>query len=780
VSADDSLAKLWDYVDRHRGRESSASLVDRWLHEQIEARSGPNLTPDLLYALSLRPGMWQDGQFLTPQPLAAFIAKVAAHYSAASVLDPTCGSGVLLHAVARSVDAEVVHGIEINARAAQLGQAVLGNMAMVVQGDAFNPPAAILNSYDLIVADPPLGMRLAEGQKGLSLGPSFKGELGHALTVWACQRLRDHGAALVIVTPAFLWGRDAPTVHEGIAASNCRIRALIHLPGGSLQSTGIDSYLVVLERGQQKQVFIAQYSDEATHQEQLLGNLQRRKPGPHPALGRLCTLAQFKGFESFAARERVKRLARTAGWTGVPAAEVFPAHRLLDQHKANQLEHGPNSVYLRLIGQPSAALKADRWISSSRRRIREVLHLHVNGSYADPRFLVHWFNVSQIGQATLAAASRSSLPPRVDLTSLLEATLYLPSIGEQINAIDGAANLTRIRAVADELERALWDGTGDMAAIVDQIATINQEDSFEDWMESLPFPLSSILWLHHASGGSFRERYEILLNFFEATAAFMATVHLSAFMASDELWDEYGRQLSQTLANQGLSLDRPSFGAWKTVTEFLSNTCGKLIRDTSKAELWQRIYGTPNRTVLAMLAHVELRNVLPRANRIRNDWKGHAGAVGDGKAEQIHAELMELVHSLRGAFGRTWCSYELIKAGNAEYKGGVYLNKVKRLMGTRSAPFEEVLRESIQPLETDALYLFDSAGRRGLQLQPFVRVMPSPEKHANACFIFNRREADGFRFVSYHFEAESAIADTTPEVGNALARLHFFDGELDS
>lgn len=774
MSSDDLLAGLWSYRDEHRGHASSAAIVDRWLHEQMEAPHGQGISPALLYALSKQRGMWQDGQFLTPQPLADFIARIAALYSVTSILDPTCGSGLLLHAVATGVRADVIHGIDINDRAIKLAQAVLGDQATIVHGDALSPQADILSHYDLIVADPPLGMRLDERQHVSSLGHAFKGELGHALTAWACERLKDRGAALIIVTPAFVWGSHAGKVHQAIAAAGCYIRALIHLPGGSLRWTAVDSYLVLLEHGAQKDVLIGQFSDDVTQQMQLIANIKRRKSGPQPGLGRLCPLKEFKGFESFVACDRLKRLARTAGWKGVPAADVFIAHGVIGQRQSDPLLHGPSSCYLRIAGRPFATLDPNELPGSDARRDAEVMHLQISPEHADPRFIVHWFNSSQIGSATLASVSRGSTLSRIDPSSLLEATLYLPPVCDQMQAIEAAAHLTRIRADADELETALWDGTGDVAAIANGIFTINQEDRFEDWFETLPFPLASILWRHHAGGGSARGRYGVLLHFFEAMAAFLATVHLSAFMAADDLWNEHGKILCRKLDGQHLSLDRATFGAWKLVNEYLSSVCGNLIKDADKAEQWRRIYGTPNQTVMAMLCSPELRSVLQRANRIRNDW-GHAGAIGDDKAQQIHDELMELVHNLRGIFGRNWVGYILIQPGEGRYKGGIHHYRTKRLMGSRSTPFEEVQLESIQPLENESLYLFDCASRTGLRLQPFVRVMPSPEKQANACFIFSRREAGHFHFVSYHFEGESEMDDELSDVGVALSRMHEFD-----
>ena len=263
----------------------------------------------------------------------------------------------------------------------------------------------------------------------------------------------------------------------------------------------------------------------------------------------------------------------------------------------------------------------------------------------------------------------------------------------------------------------------------------------------------------------------------EATAAFLATVHLSAFMASDDLWAEHGARLNRKLTDQHLSLDRATFRSWKLVVEYLSSACAKMMDDASKVEVWSRIYGTPSETVMAMLCEPEVRSVLQRANRIRNDWSGHPGAIGEEKAQQIHDELMGLVYVLRGVFGRSWLGYELIQPEDGRYNSGVYNYKAKRLMGSRSTPFAETQVESIQPLESGALYLFDDVSQTGLKLSPFVLVMPSPEKRANACFIFNRREAGGFRFVSYHFEDESEVEDAFPDVAEALGRMHFFDAE---
>jgi hypothetical protein len=281
-----------------------------------------------------------------------------------------------------------------------------------------------------------------------------------------------------------------------------------------------------------------------------------------------------------------------------------------------------------------------------------------------------------------------------------------------------------------ELESALWSCTEKADVVGQKILTINREDRYEDWIETLPFPLASILWRHRAGGGSTREQYDVLLHFFEATAAFVATIHLSAFMADDTLWSEVAQGLREALEKQHLSLERATFGAWKLTAEYLSGRCRKLLADDDDGKTTcARVYGTANSSHIAMVCRPELLSALQQANNLRNMTSGHGGAIGSDEAKGIHDELMTLVHTIRGVFGRSWLDYELIQPSDSRYQGGIYRYKARRLVGTRSTPFEVVERESVQPLESDRLYLFDASSQKGMLMCPFIRVMLSPEKN---------------------------------------------------
>lgn len=771
MSTEAALADLHRYLDVGRDHGTVASLTHQWLHERATRSGQSAITPDLLHAIDkmrFNP-QWQESG--TPQGLVTFIGKLAAMHKVETVLDPTCGRGLLLHEVGATTQAKVVHGIEINLETADIAHSVLGERATIFRANAILPPADLLAAYDLIVAHPPLNARLDLPVMLPSLGERKFDDLGLALAAWGCSRLTEQGHVVLILSPSFLWSARGRDMLAAVHSLGCRVGALFHLSGGSLANTSIASYIVVLEHGPQQDVFIGEFAGNSDQQDQLLSNYKRRKPGPQPALGRLCSLEAFRGFEALVARERLRRLARASGWQSIPASTVIVAATRPNSSR-QVAKQSPNSFYLRSHSRVVAVLSFEDLTGKA---AQHSYLLEVNPELAEARYMVHWLNESQVGQATVQSLSRGSAISNLDIRALLASDLCLPPLAEQRQIMLGIEYLRKLRAETAELEEALCSGTGETDQLVQQIQTINQEDRYEDWIESLPFPLASVLWRHHASGGAHRERFEVLLHFFEATAAFVATVHLSALMSDDGIWCEVGHGLHERLAKQRLSLDRATFGAWKLAVEYLASRCKKLLDAENGEETCRRLYGTSNLSDIGMICKPELLGTLQRANAIRNQTTGHGGAIGPEDAQRIHEELRSLVDSLRGVFGRSWRDYELIQPAEGRYSGGVHHYQAKRMMGTRSAPFEMVQRESLQPLESDRLYLFDAMSQRGLLLRPFIQVIPSPQKKAMACFIFSRSEPGGAHFVSYHFDQESSLTAPFPDVDETFRRIHQFD-----
>lgn len=719
------------------------------------------------------PGI-EAGEHCTPKLVAGFVAGLARRHKPKSVLDPACGYGLLLATAAAASEARTIRGIEINTDIANRASMIWGESLELTNGEALSCLEEHADEYDMVVSDPPLGYRLSEIQmRTLKAIPADR-DFSSALILSSIKKITKEGIGIFTVAPSFLLDKQKKNFLPRLHDEGYRVKACIQVPSGTRHNTTISTYLVFIEPGEQGQTLIGQLKDDPEHLRELTNNLYRKKPKGDASLGRLCDFSDYRSFESFNAKEQLERLARERKWTPHQGCDVISEYEVLRRRgvsSSSAMHEDTSSIFLRLIGKPQASRQSEDFS-----KISEVGHIKVNETLVDPAFLEYWLNQSRIGQLTLGSIQDGMTIPRTRLSALAATTFYLPSKEHQRNVCEGWSYLKKVRAEADELESELNNWAKDPEQIVNQIKTINQEDRYEDWIESLPFPLASILWRHHASKDSYRERYQILLHFFEATAAFIATVHLSAYLSSESHWEHIGPDLGTKLSAQNLSLERATFGAWKLVVERLASETSESLKsaeeDSDQLSLLEQMYGTTDRQVLNMISHRELRQALQSANKIRNNNLGHSGAIGEDTAQKIHNDLLDLVFQLRGVFGRSWSRYELLQPGTARYKASKYYITCKRIMGTRSAPFEEVEYESTIPLETDALYLFDPLSCTGLKLQPFVEVIPSPQRQAVACFIFNRVDKDGARWVSYHFDQESEITHPSSGVLSALSRLN--------
>ena len=106
----------------------------------------------------------------------------------------------------------------------------------------------------------------------------------------------------------------------------------------------------------------------------------------------------------------------------------------------------------------------------------------------------------------------------------------------------------------------LWSKPEDVTAISEKIGRVNREETFVDWLETLPFPLASILWRYHTTKRP-KEQLEVLTKFFEALAEFLSATLLSAAKMDEALWSEAQAMLSQNREE----LEKSSFGAWVNV-----------------------------------------------------------------------------------------------------------------------------------------------------------------------------------------------------------------------
>jgi len=753
------ISALWKFVDQHRGESSPEKLILEYLLQN----NSVDVTSDLIFKLSQSFGTKFLNSYVSYPPLIDFIVKLLKNKTANSILDPVCGSGLLLKSLSDRYKAKIVHGIEINVDTAKLTEKLLGNKAKVFTASCFDKQLPIENSYDLIVGEPPFGMRYQRNEDHVQPGNKLNGDFSDILAYWVCSKLSPSGVAILILPGSFIWKKQSDRIKDAITNDGFCIKACIQVPGGLIQGSGMEAYVVVIERGVQDSVFVGQFSENKGHQKVLIENYYKMREGKQPEQGRLCEWRTLKGFKQISASERMKKLAKKRGLLAVRMKEIVTSAVKTNKRDFEKLDSLPNSLFLPMVGRSRAVFQQDELSD----KLKDYVRLVVDSDRVNVNYFVHLLN-SELGQLLLDSVRIGSTIPRFNLNDLLDLDVYLPPYECQVEVVDTQKRINSIRNELAEIEIELWNSPSDVENLSRQVCAINQVDRFEDWVDSIPFPLASIIWRSKTQPGTIKDQYETLVHFFEALAEFMATIHLSAFSSNTDLWAEHRDRLFNKLKEQNLSLDRASFGSWKLIVEYLGARARKL--SNNNYDLCRSIYSVQSEEVLSALFNSTLLEVLQKANKIRNDWKGHIGAIGDSKAKEIHGELIDLVQVYRGVVNRAWNSYELISPMSNEFYGGMYHYKVRRVMGTRT-PFEIVNYESVQVLDRDFLFLFDSSASSGLQLIPLIKLMNSPATETNACYFYSKKVGEQHRYVSYHFEAESDKVDYFSDTAAALSRL---------
>ena len=274
----------------------------------------------------------------------------------------------------------------------------------------------------------------------------------------------------------------------------------------------------------------------------------------------------------------------------------------------------------------------------------------------------------------------------------------------------------------------------------------------EQWFETLPFPLASILRAWQATPSQdFKTKHEHLLHFFEATAEFISIIFLSAHRSNEALFASHKRKLAESLQNQKLSFQRATFGTWKLVLEYFGKqTRGLLAGNEDAQALCANIFSDQTLALPKALSQKELAEIIAATNKMRNDWSGHGGVVGQEEARLRNDQLIGKVQNLREVLSDAWAETELIHALHCRPRRNVFENEVAILMGSNPEFLKEA-RPMATWLDVERLYLTRKMSGGALKLVPLVQVGPTPKSAKNACYFFNRLEQDGARFISYHY-----------------------------
>ncbi|MEQ9455611.1 MAG: hypothetical protein RLN76_13595 [Phycisphaeraceae bacterium] len=736
-------------------------LLERIAEGAVDAELTPDFVASLLKGSRYRR---EEGKSFSSMSMAAFVSALASQRKVTSVLDPTCGSALLLRMTAETTGADIVHAVEFDAALIKVARSMLGPRATVHFGDFLAVRDQLSVRYDLIVADPPLGARLHADAVANFAAPRPR-ELAEAIAYWCCEHLAPDGLAILNVGNRLVWDER---FRKQLNDSGCRLAGAIYVPSGVLPGTHISTHLILIEHGDQEKIFAARLPDNAEQIATVITNWKKRRQSGHPSLGCISEASAFLGYPTIEAEHQLRNLIRKTNYKPVAADQVLCGKpERFDPDKPDSRELSENEVVVDITGR--VRIKGDPLPKN-----RHAFRLKLNPAAIDSAFFMGWMK-SDLGRLVMRANTAGSSLELLSPRTLRTATYYLPDLETQRQHVAVERHIDRLLADLTETRALLWEAQTPLHDLEARLELLNREDKDLFWIETLPYPLASILWRHRTAEPGAVVRLSILKDFFEALAAFLATVHMSAFTNNDSVWENVQPSLISGLNKANTSLKLATFGTWKTVHATLAKALRNMLSSDDNRSLAFELYCTKNEAFLAAVSDSQLATVFDQANSLRNQFIGHGGAIGEGLASDLESRLLDLLEKVRAIFGLAWRSVDLIQPGQSTYRNGQHHYQVPRLMGTRSG-FERVERATTTPMESGSLYLLGAAEAEGLKLLPFFRMAAS--NSPTACYFFNRCDTQGVRFVSYHDEQSPEILEPFTDTLAAIERVTGTPGML--
>lgn len=724
------------------------------------------------------------GHVYVPQMLIQVVPKILEGRPAKVVCDPWAGLGVLLATVQ-----DATHGTKSLAFTKNTGEFELGRVLVSTLEWQLGEPLQLLNSLktdiDFVVSVLPFGTKSDRSITLMGLDETqieLRDDLGNLILAAASMRLSADGIGLFVVSPSFFF--SPRSVLRQFANLGLSVEAALALPSSSFAPyANISTYLVMVRKRPLTRMFVAQLSNDENTNTQIVSNLKEGREGGTLELGRFVEALSFTGLDAIRLAERFQVAERKFEASALRLEHLATAINLGRHGESFKFPPQDNAIFIPMIGNSDVVDSLD----DTTLKLQNYAQVAIDPMQSNARFVAQFLN-SEFGK-DVRELSKSGVIPRLNTQSLKSLRVFVPDLQTQKTMLEIEARIAAeqntllgLQNELGEFHRGLWSNPNS-AQNIDQRLTVFSTQlsgslkqhavaSLDQWFDTLPFPLASILRAWQATPSQdFKTKHEHLLHFFEATAEFVGIILLSAFKSNEAIFESHRQKFTESMRKQNLNFQRATFGTWKFVVEYLGKQTRQLLEGNQEEKsLCKEIFSDPSLTLPKALSRKDLADILATTNKMRNDWSGHGGVVGQDEAQLRNEQLLSEVQRLREVIADTWVETQLIHALHCRPRRGMFENEVAVLMGSNSEFLKET-RQMATWLDVESLYLSRNNAGQALKLIPLVQVGPSPQSAKNACYFFSRLERDGARFVSYHFTDKPELTGQFDDVTAAIKFL---------
>jgi len=613
-----------------------------------------------------------------------------------------------------------------------------------------NETPAPKSKYDIIFANYPFGEKDRQRKKNKAVEVR---ELS--------ARLSENGVGIFIVEPSFFFLNH--DIHEDFHNSDLNIDAAFHLPPGVFKPvTGIAAYLIVVSKNCSDSLFIAELKDEIDSYDTIISNFRQHRNGKILQLGQFVSPVEFTSYPKYIAKQEAEREGARLGYQRRKLSDVAQVKIL---YKDREILEQNNSVFLPHTGYLSATLSPDE----SEKKVRYYIQLIFDEDEISDEFMCKLLN-SEFGRTLRSSYQEELVLPRISKKSLKDADIYYPNMDTQRRLVHLDNEIIKMQGMLRSHSESIWNEPGDISRTEEVLEKLIEFDNIDYWIETLPFPLASILFKYRATPHP-KEKFEYLKHFFEALAQFQVVLLLSGLCSKGECYREI---IDVVISKNKGSMSRADFGFWMFLFKHLSEQVKKQLKKEEESEYVRSLFGNPPDRFMKMLTDSKFISIFMDTGKIRNTWHGHPGAISTAKYAELTNTLENYLSKVREIIGNQYKHSFLLLPGRGEGEDGIFTFDAQLLAGPKY-PFRTIEFQTDSFMEKKKIYLVHEDRYTPLELLPFIYMRESPEtSEEEACYFFNRREGPGkIRFVTYHYEK---TPEDYPESEKLLEKLDQYIG----
>jgi len=744
--------EIFKALDRFRGRHP---IRDTKLIELIVKTQGTDRLNNMLADEKLLKMLTNHYSFVAPTYILNFIYDIANNIRPKNHFDPRLtASSPLVH---RKFEGAV--GICQNQQDNELIRAIfLENPVQIIFGDPLIKIDEIKDNFDLITCFPPFGMRKERAEINRQV---ITEDYGTLILLKSASLLTEKGLGVYLMPNSFLFNQKTKDTVRSFGLS---IDAVFAIPSGTfLPQTAMPANLIVISKQPKESTFVAEITQDERNQKTILENYAKRRDGKLLQLGAFVNIDQFTSFQALVSEREMQEMVKRMGFEPVRLSEIALEINALKTDNPDEVNHLPNTVYLPRVGNSPAVATP----STMKIKPKNYFQISLDSEKANASFVANYFN-SPIGRKLRESLEVGAVIPSISKTSLSNCVLHLPDLNTQAELVELDSRIEQFSIRLDELKRSLWKQPKNRKVIAKELRSINQEGKLEHWIDTLPFPVSSILWRYYTTKDN-SKKVEHLFHFFEGFSEFLSMIMLSAYVQDKEFYKHECQKWIDTDEKFKDWYLRANFGSWNVLTSRLSKATRQYLSDKDMKDMKEQcknLYGQPSDEFLEMLTNKGIVNVLLEVADLRNKWKGHGGITSEEECKQRAAILEQKLNEIRKFIGDGFEETKMLSPTTSTYEDGIFYFNAKELVGART-PFNEISIQSLIPLDKKKLYLAHSNQSKPVELLPFIKYLES----SDACYFYMSIESKGVRWVSYHFDKDPEI--TQPADNDLLNAFEF-------